>query len=101
MRFDLAISLEVAEHIPESSAEQFVTTLVSLAPVVLFSAAIPGQGGASHVNEQWQNYWALLFRDKGYFTVDWLRPLIWNNPKVAYYYSQNSLLFLTKEVAGL
>ena len=51
--FDLALSLEVAEHLSDSIAEQFVETLSRLAPVVLFSAAVPGQGGEKHVNEQW------------------------------------------------
>jgi SAM-dependent methyltransferase len=95
--FDLAVSLEVAEHLPEESAAQFVASLVLLAPVVLFSAAIPHQGGTDHVNEQWPNYWAALFHDRGYVTIDWLRPQIWDNANVAYYYAQNSLLFVGEE----
>lgn len=55
-KFDLAISLEVAEHLPCDSAEAFVDSLTQLAPVILFSAAIPFQGGVGHVNEQWQEY---------------------------------------------
>jgi len=39
--------------------------LVKAAPVVLFSAAIPLQGGTEHVNEQWQSYWAKLFAEHG------------------------------------
>lgn len=93
-RFDLAVSLEVGEHLPEAKADQLVTTLVSLAPVVLFSAAIPHQGGTNHINEQWQNYWAKLFRQKGYATVDILKSCIWGDPQVEYYYSQNSLLYV-------
>ncbi|MEJ7829061.1 MAG: methyltransferase domain-containing protein [Segetibacter sp.] len=93
-RFDLAMSLEVGEHLPEASAEQLVTTLVSLAPVVLFSAAIPHQGGTNHINEQWQNYWAKLFRQKGYATLNFLISRIWGDPQVEYYYSQNSLLYI-------
>ena len=50
--FDLAISLEVAEHPPEEFAEPLVERLVTAAPFVLFSAAIPEQGGIHHVNEQ-------------------------------------------------
>jgi len=93
-RFDLAVSLEVAEHLPEPRAAQFVAGLVALAPVVLFSAAIPHQGGDHHINEQWPTYWATLFERHGYRTVDWLRPRIWGNPNVAYYYAQNTLLFV-------
>jgi len=59
--FDLACSLEVAEHLPEDRAKSFVAALVKAAPVVLFSAAISLQGGTEHVNEQWQSYRAKLF----------------------------------------
>jgi SAM-dependent methyltransferase len=93
-RFDLAISLEVGEHLPASAASQFVDTMVSLAPIVCFSAAIPHQGGTYHINEQWQNYWAKLFMQKGYVTVDFLRSQIWGDPQVEYYYSQNSLIYI-------
>jgi hypothetical protein len=50
-RFDLAISLEVAEHLPEGSAGALVSTLIEAAPVVVFSAAIKGQSGTNHINE--------------------------------------------------
>jgi SAM-dependent methyltransferase len=63
--FDLAMSLEVAEHLPPSAATHFVKALTGLAPAVLFSAAIPGQGGTRHINEQWQSYWADLFAVEG------------------------------------
>ena len=74
--FDLAISLEVAEHLPESRAASFVENLTHLAPAVLFSAAIPGQGGRDHLNEQWQTYWAALFAQHDYVLCDALRPQI-------------------------
>jgi hypothetical protein len=35
------MSLEVAEHLEEEFAETFIDSLVSLAPIVLFSAALP------------------------------------------------------------
>src|SRR6267142_2976236 len=58
--FDLAISLEGAEHLPAACAESFVKSLTRLAPFVLFSAAIPSQGGENHLNEQWPDVWASL-----------------------------------------
>ena len=91
--FDLAISLEVAEHLPESRAASFVEDLTRLAPVVLFSAAIPGQGGRDHVNEQWQTYWTLIFSQYNYTVCDVVRPKIWKNRRIAYWYRQNTLLF--------
>src|SRR5262249_5217435 len=58
--FDLAVCLEVGEHLPTRAAPGLVAMLTA-APVVLFSAAIPGQGGTNHVNEQWPNFWQRLF----------------------------------------
>ena len=92
-RFDLALSLEVAEHLPASAARIFVQSLCDAADVVLFSAAIPGQGGRRHVNEQWPAYWAELFAVLRYECYDFLRPKIWNNPRVTWHYAQNSVIF--------
>ena len=93
-RFDLVESLEVAEHLPEASADAFVAFLCSLGSVVLFSAAIPYQGGVHHLNEQWPEYWANLFRQKGYVPIDGIRDRVWDNPRVAVWYAQNILIFV-------
>lgn len=93
-RFDLAVSVEVAEHLPEGDSRRFVADLVGLAPAVLFSAAVPHQGGVGHVNEQWPEYWAERFVDHGYVAVDALRCPIWANPSVEFWYAQNLLLFV-------
>lgn len=94
-RFDLALSLEVAEHLPEASAGLFVRSLTQLAPTVLFSAAVPGQGGIHHVNEQWPSYWASRFAEHDFVAIDALRPRVWNNKAVAWWYAQNMLLFVS------
>jgi SAM-dependent methyltransferase len=91
--FDLAVSLEVAEHLPADSAPVFVECLTRLAPVVLFSAAIPFQGGSHHVNEQWPERWAALFRKHEYLPVDFIRKRVWQNDAVEWWYAQNTLLF--------
>lgn len=64
-RFDMAISVEVAEHLPPERSAGFVADLVALAPIVVFSAAIPGQGGRGHINERWQSEWARMFAEHG------------------------------------
>src|SRR3989344_3463589 len=64
-RADMVVCLEVAEHIPSSAAKHLITTLTSVAPVILFSAAIPHQGGSGHINEQWPEYCATLFKERG------------------------------------
>jgi SAM-dependent methyltransferase len=93
-RFDLAMSLEVAEHLPESAAEGFVSALTRLSDFVVFSAAVPNQGGVNHVNEQWPTYWAALFAEAGFTPVDCFRRRIWNDARVAFWYRQNILLFV-------
>ena len=93
-RFDLVVSLEVAEHLPPESAETFVRTLTSLGPVVMFSAAIPFQNGNNHLNEQWPDYWAEQFRRRGYATVDCIRRLVWSDDEVEPWYAQNTLVFV-------
>jgi SAM-dependent methyltransferase len=93
-RFDMAMSVEVAEHIDEAQSDVFVENICRHADIVLFSAAIPGQGGTHHVNERWPSYWAPKFAARGYRAVDALRPLIWDDASVEYWYRQNALLFV-------
>jgi hypothetical protein len=83
------VSLEVAEHLPESSADTFIESLVAHGDVILFSAAVPGQGGQHHINEQWPEYWQQKFAKHGFYFHDTIRPLIWNNEKVNWWYRQN------------
>lgn len=98
-RFDLALSLEVAEHLAGDFADVFVKQLTELAPVVLFSAALPFQGGVGHVNEQWPGYWAERFAGLGYLPADCVRPRIWADPDVDFWYAQNALLYVDAERA--
>ena len=96
-RFDLAVSLEVAEHIRPEFAARFVAELARLAPVVLFSAAVPDQGGLNHFNEQWPAVWAKLFEGYGYRSIDTLRWQVWRDDAVTWWYKQNMLLFASEE----
>lgn len=95
--FDLVVCLEVAEHLPEESADPLISSLTSLGPAVLFSAAIPAQGGDGHVNEQWPNYWAALFERWSYVPIDCIRRRVWDHPEVEWWYAQNVLLFVHEE----
>ncbi len=95
-KFDLAICLEVAEHLPEVSAEGFVKSITNHSDVIMFSAALPGQGGQNHINEQWPNYWQEHFNRCGYEMIDFFRFKIWNNTKIEYWYKQNLFLVVRK-----
>src|SRR4051812_46660340 len=96
-KFDLSMTLEVGEHLPDQAADDFVKTLVTAARKVVFSAAIPGQGGTFHINEQYPEYWAEKFAKHGYVAVDYFRKQIWNNDKIEWWYRQNIFVFIHKD----
>lgn len=96
-RYSLASCVEVAEHLPAEAAPVLVENLVKLAPVVLFSAAVPAQYGIHHVNCQWPEYWTRLFGKFGYLPLDILRWEVWENPEVEWWYRQNILLYASPE----
>jgi hypothetical protein len=93
---DLALSLEVAEHLKAEQADQFVEFLTSCSDCVFFGAAIPLQGGTDHYNEQWQSYWSKKFQSRGYVGITYLRDLHWNNAQIEVWYRQNALLFVRR-----
>jgi SAM-dependent methyltransferase len=95
--FDLVMSLEVAEHLRHRSAASFVENLTKLGDVVLFSAAIPLQGGVQHINEQWPEYWVKRFNDKGYVVTDPLRGKVWDDDRVEFWYKQNTFMFIARD----
>lgn len=92
-KFDLVVSLEVIEHIPKEFEDIFIENLINHGDTILFSGAIPGQGGQNHFNEQWQSYWISKFQEKGYGCYDIIRPMFWDNKNIEWWYRQNMLLF--------
>ena len=98
-RFDLVQSLEVAEHLPPGCAAAFVGTLTRHGDAVLFSAAVPGQGGEHHVNERPLAYWRALFAARGYRAVDLVRPAVRGDASVQGWYRCNTMLYVNE--AGL
>jgi SAM-dependent methyltransferase len=95
--YDLASCLEVAEHLTPGRADGLVEDLTRLAPLVLFSAAAPMQGGVNHLNEQWPSYWAEKFARRGYRVVDCLRQHLLAREDVSWWYGQNIMLFASPE----
>jgi SAM-dependent methyltransferase len=98
-RYDLAICLEVAEHIPDEHSRDLVGALCAAAPVVLFSAALPGQGGTGHINERWPEYWRERFEARGYRICDVIRPRVREDRRVVWWYRQNIVIYASE--AGL
>ena len=97
-KFDLVQSLEVAEHLNEFSADIFIDNLTQHGPLILFSAAIPGQGGEHHVNEQPWEYWRRKFADHQYEVFDYLRPRVRDDKTIYFCYRFNSFLFAHRSI---
>lgn len=93
---DLAMCLEVAEHVPDITGKEFVAALCQAAPIVVWSAAVPGQGGYGHINERYQDYWVREFAGHGFKPFDLIRPQIWMNSAVSWWYQQNLLIFASE-----
>jgi hypothetical protein len=98
-KYDLAICLEVAEHLRPAAAETFIKTLTSYSNTIIFSAAVPDQGGQNHLNEQWPAYWRQLFEKQGFILYDAIRPLIWEEPAVDCWYRQNIFFFINEKAS--
>jgi SAM-dependent methyltransferase len=92
-KYDLAVCLEVAEHLPPERAPGLVAELVSLAPCIMFSAAVRGQGGRDHQNEQYMSYWTHLFAEHNYEGLDLIRSTVWADDRVDWWYQQNLTVF--------
>lgn len=90
---DLAMSLEVAEHLQPEAAATFIDCLTASSDLVLFSAACPHQGGPNHLNERPATYWAALFRARGFQPFDILRPVFWDDDRIPFWYRQNAFLY--------
>ena len=97
-KFDFAMCLEVAEHLPPSSASVLVSSLCQAAHIVVFSAAIPGQGGMYHLNEQPPAYWNELFLTHQFECYDF-RTLFWNDALIQPWYRCNTLVFAHRDAA--
>jgi 2-polyprenyl-3-methyl-5-hydroxy-6-metoxy-1,4-benzoquinol methylase len=99
-KFDMVLCLEVAEHLPEKDASNLIESLTKHSDLIVFSAAIPRQGGYMHINEQAPAYWQKLFNQSGFNTYDDIRPVIWNNEKIFWWYRQNIFIAERAGVSG-
>lgn len=95
-KFDLAMSLEVAEHLSLERADSFIGDICQTANLVMFGAAMKHQGGQGHINEQNQSYWIKLFRIRNYECLDIFRTPFWFRNELEPWYIQNTFLFIKK-----
>jgi SAM-dependent methyltransferase len=97
-KYDLVICLEVAEHIPSNYANVFIENLVNHSDIILFSAAIPGQEGQNHLNEQNLSYWIEKFEKFGFSCNDFIRDFFWNDTEIEWWYRQNAFIFSKNKI---
>jgi SAM-dependent methyltransferase len=97
IKYDLSISLEVAEHLDESSANIFIKSLTNFSDLVMFGSAFTAQGGTNHINEQPHTYWAKIFMSYNYLPYDIFRPVLWGNNEIEFWYQQNTFLYIRKD----
>lgn len=100
-KFDLALSLEVAEHLPKEKADDFVDFLTRSSDMIVFAAAVIGQTGENHINEQNPDYWKEKFEVKGFVMLDAFREKFWNNKNVNWWYRQNMYLVVNEKKQNL
>ena len=93
-RFDLVQCLEVAEHVPQDKSDLLVDNIVRHSSMVLFSAAVPGQGGEDHINEQPYSFWRDRFAARGYRLFDFVRPQVKRCLEIEPWYRYNVMLFV-------
>lgn len=96
-KFDLAICTEVGEHLNPASSVHLVKYLTQSAPVVIFSAAVPGQGGHGHINCQPRELWHDLFSKSGFRLIDSFRQKLRDNETLAMWYKLNLLDYVSKD----
>lgn len=95
-RWDLCICFEVAEHLQAKYATCIVKTVTGASNRVIFTAALPGQGGTCHFNEQPQDYWKRIFESQGF---EWRGDLVaklrnqMREKSVVFWVEQNLMVF--------
>jgi len=94
--YDLVLCVEVGEHLPEDSADTLVDTCAKHSRTVVFGSAVPGQGGAGHVNEQPHEYWHEKFNQRGYATLDCIRPKLAGRYDVKPWYRNNMFAYVAR-----
>lgn len=95
-KYSMVFCLEVAEHLDEIYADNLIAGLVKHSDIIIFSAALPGQGGQNHLNEQPFEYWFEKFNKHGYTAIDIIRDKFWNNNNVDWWYKQNAFVITNR-----
>jgi hypothetical protein len=96
VNLDMAICVEVLEHLSEEAANRVFNSICSTAGIVIFSAAVPGQGGTGHINEKPKNYWVSRFVENDFLVFDTFAQNL-QHPQVPDYYRNNCFLAINSK----
>ena len=99
--FDLVICVEVIEHVSKEYMVALLDYVTKHSIFLLFSGAVPGQGGTHHVNEQPMTYWHKQLASRGFVQMDIVRPLLMQQNGVPFYYQNNVFLYFNPDARGL
>ena len=95
--YDLAICVEVAEHLEKSAGYNLIKLLTTVSPVIIFGAAFIRQGGQGHINEDEHSNWANLFDVFDFAVFDLFRQELWGKESVNWWYQQNTFLYVNRQ----
>ena len=96
-RADIAVSVEVGEHILPEKSSTFIDVITSSSDIVIFGAANTHQSGDAHINCREVGFWKNLFKNRGFKLVDLFRQQFWNCRKINKAYVQNIFLYVKRE----
>jgi len=91
-KYDLTLSLEVAEHLHEEYKDNFIDSICNSSNLILFSAAQIGQSGIHHVNCQRLEYWIDEFNKRGFIHDINITDNI-RNMDIHIWYKKNAMVF--------
>jgi hypothetical protein len=97
-KFDVAICLEVAEHLDPSVSSELIEVITSVSDVVIFSAAVPGQGGDGHINCRSREFWYDQFTKNNFEIADTIRVRLRGKDDVAVWYRLNVIDYVKRNV---
>lgn len=96
-QFDLVICIEVIEHLTDHAASRLIKQMTSFSNFILFSAAIPGQGGIGHISERLHEYWHNKFSQFKFDKYDVIRPMLISRSDISSIHRQNLFIYAKKE----
>lgn len=97
---DLLICTEVLEHITKKRSLQVLDFITSCSDIIIFSAAIPRQGGLGHINEQRHEFWIKEFKKREFDYADLFKTKIINDESIFYWLRQNIFIFFKNQPAN-